>query len=226
MPSETIEDYLKAIYHLQRTEGPPVSTSAVADRLDVTPPTATSMLKKLAAEGLLDREEFAGVEVTDAGEAIALEVIRHHRLIERFLADELDYDWTAVHDEADALEHHISEQFEDRLAEALGDPAHDPHGDPIPTAELDPIGPERSRPLVGVDPGTHAQIARVADRDADQLEYLAERGIEPGCLITVLAHTPIDTVAIDGPAGRVEIPVGIAESIRVHAEADPEAVHG
>ncbi|MFB6163022.1 MAG: metal-dependent transcriptional regulator [Halococcoides sp.] len=226
MTSETSEDYLKAIYHLQRIDDPPISTSAVADRLDVTPPTATSMLKRLAGEDLLDREEFAGVELTDAGEAVALEVIRHHRLIERFLADELGYDWTAVHDEADALEHHISEDFEACLADALDDPSVDPHGDPIPSPDLDPLGPEQSRPLATVDPGRRVQVARVADRDADRLDYLADRGIEPGCALTVEAHTPIETVALSGPEGRVEIPVDVAESIRVQDAPNPEAVHG
>ncbi|MFC6726080.1 metal-dependent transcriptional regulator, partial [Halobium palmae] len=121
MLSDVMEDYLKAIYVLQSEEGPPVSTSAIAERVGKTPPTVTSMVETLEERGLVDREKYKGVELTDEGMTVALEVIRHHRLLEAYLAEHLDYDWTEVHDEADRLEHHISEEFERRVAEALGD---------------------------------------------------------------------------------------------------------
>src|SRR6056297_1082078 len=139
MLSAKMEDYLKAIYEVKQREGEPVSTSAVAELLDVEPPTVTSMMEKLESRGLVDREKYKGVELTDEGETVALEVLRHHRLLEAYLAEHLDYDWSAVHDEAERLEHHISEEFERRVAAALGDPDVDPHGDPIPDADLEPV---------------------------------------------------------------------------------------
>jgi len=127
MLSAKMEDYLKAIYEISQREGEPVSTSAIAEYLDVTPPTATSMMEKLAERSLVDREKYSGVELTPEGETVALEGLRHHRLIETYLAEHLDYDWAEVHDEADRLEHHISEAFERRVAEKLDDPEVDPH---------------------------------------------------------------------------------------------------
>src|SRR6056297_4177740 len=139
MLSDVMEDYLKAIYTLQEGSEDPVATSDIADELDVTPPTVTSMVEKLEDRGLVEREKYKGVELTPEGETVALEVIRHHRLLEAYLTEHLDYSWSEVHDEADALEHHISEEFERRVAEALDDPEVDPHGDPIPGVDLDPI---------------------------------------------------------------------------------------
>ncbi|MDY7083195.1 MAG: metal-dependent transcriptional regulator, partial [Halobacteria archaeon] len=137
MLSDVMEDYIKAIYHLQR-EDSPVSTSEIADYLGVKPPTVTSMLDKLEERGFVEREKYKGVELTEDGETVALEVLRHHRLLETFLTEHLNYDWTEVHDEADRLEHHISEEFEKRVAEELDEPTVDPHGDPIPNADLEP----------------------------------------------------------------------------------------
>jgi len=133
-----MEDYLKAVYVLQMETAPPVATSDIAGYLDVTAPTVSSMVGDLEERGLVTREKYEGVELTPEGETVALEVLRHHRLIEAYLAEHLDYDWSEVHEEADRLEHHISEAFERRVAAALDDPEVDPHGDPIPGADLSP----------------------------------------------------------------------------------------
>ena len=122
MLSDVMEDYLKSIYSLQADDGEPVSPSALADHLGVTPPTVTSMVEKLEERGLVEREKYKGVELTDEGRTVALEVLRHHRLLEAYLTEHLDYSWSEVHDEADALEHHISEEFERRVADLLDDP--------------------------------------------------------------------------------------------------------
>ena len=215
MLSDVMEDYLKAIYVLQAEEGPPVSTSAIAEYVDKTPPTVTDMLSKLADRDLVHREPYKGVELTAEGEAVALEVVRHHRLLEAFLADHLDYDWSDVHDEADALEHHISEEFERRVAEALGDPEFDPHGDPIPGADLEPVN-EGSGPRLSDHPaGDRLVVTRVSDRDEEELEYLAEAGITPGTEIEVVDVAPFGLITVRTPAGEQGLPAEIAGSIRV-----------
>jgi len=145
MLSDVMEDYLKTIYSLQQDSDDPIATSAIAEYLDVTSPTVTSMIEKLEDRGLVEREKYKGVELTDEGETVALEVLRHHRLLEAYLTEHLDYSWSEVHEEADALEHHISEEFERRVAEVLGDPEVDPHGDPIPSAYG--TGRPRRRPV-------------------------------------------------------------------------------
>ena len=134
--TEAVEDYAKAIYALAHRLDGPVPTSALAERLDVAPSSVTAMLKRLAATGLVRHERYRGVELTDAGERVALEVIRHHRLLELYLAETLGLDIDDVHDEADRLEHALSEELEGRIDKALGFPTHDPHGDPIPDADL------------------------------------------------------------------------------------------
>jgi DtxR family Mn-dependent transcriptional regulator len=223
MLSDVMEDYLKAIYTLQREEGPPVRTSAIADALDVTPPTVTSMLDTLEERGLVDREKYRGVELTPEGETVALEVLRHHRLLESFLADHLDYEWSEVHAEADALEHHISEEFEARLADALGDPRVDPHGDPIPTADLDPIPEDDTDRLSDREAGDSVVVARVHDRGEAELRYLADVGIAPGVPLTLRTITPIDTfvVALDGT--EQHLPRNVAAAIRVRDADTVEA---
>ena len=221
MLSDVMEDYLKAIYALQREHGPPVRTSAIADHLGVTPPTVTSMVEKLTDRGLLTREKYKGVELTAEGETVAIEVLRHHRLLEAFLADHLDYEWDEVHDEADALEHHISEEFEARLAQKLGDPAVDPHGDPIPSEDLEPPAETDTAVLADHEEGDRLVVARVSDRDDEELRYLAEAGVEPGIELELVECTPIGmfVVRIDGE--RVHLPERVATSLRVRP-AGPE----
>ena len=210
-----MEDYLKAIYVLQSERGPPVSTSAIAEYLDKTPPSVTDMLGKLEDRGLVEREPYQGAELTAEGEAVALEVVRHHRLLEAFLADRLDYDWSEVPDEADALEHHISEEFERRVAEALGDPAVDPHGDPIPGADLEPVDEGSGLRLSDRAEGDRVVVARVSDRDEAELDYLADAGITPGTELEVVDVAPFGMVTVATPTGEQSLPAPVARSIRV-----------
>ena len=210
-----MEDYLKAIYEVKQREGEPVSTSAVAELLDVEPPTVTSMMEKLESRGLVDREKYKGVELTTEGETVALEVLRHHRLLETYLAEQLDYDWAEVHDEADRLEHHISEEFEKRVAELLDDPEVDPHGDPIPNDALEPVQGE-DRKLSGHEEGETLVVQRVRDRDPEELSYLQRVGITPGTQITIDEIPPIGMVTVRLADGEtVSLPDSIADSIRV-----------
>jgi DtxR family Mn-dependent transcriptional regulator len=221
MLSDVMEDYLKAIYVLQSEEGPPVTTSAIAEYLDKTPPTVTSMLGKLADRGLVAREKYKGAELTAEGETVALEVLRHHRLLESYLARHLDYDWSEVHDEADALEHHISEEFERRVAELLGDPEVDPHGDPIPGADLSPIEADDAVPLSELREGDRATVTRVSDRDEAELDYLAEAGVTPGTTLVVVDVAPFGMVTVRVDDGREQsLPDHVAGSIRVRRPVD------
>jgi DtxR family Mn-dependent transcriptional regulator len=223
--SDVMEDYLKSIYTIQAEEGPPVSTSAIADALGKTPPTVTSMLGTLEEKGLVSREKYKGVELTREGETVALEVIRHHRLLEAYLAEHLDYDWSEVHEEADALEHHISEEFERRVAEALGDPEVDPHGDPIPSADLTPLDVDDSTRLDDHDVGDRLTVTRVSDRDEEELQYLAEAGLTPGTQLEVVDVAPFGmiTVRIDGNGREQSLPDSVARSIRVVPAGDHDA---
>ena len=211
-----MEDYLKAIYEITQREGTPVSTSSIAEYLDVTPPTATSMMEKLEERGFVEREKYRGVELTPEGETVALEVVRHHRLLETYLAEHLDYDWAEVHEEADRLEHHISEEFESRVAELLDDPEVDPHGDPIPSDSLEPLQRDDDATLGELGEGETVVVRRVSDRDADELAYLQEAGITPGTRLTVEEIAPIGMVTVRIADGeRVSLPDTVADSIRV-----------
>lgn len=215
-----MEDYLKAIYALERESGPPVATSAIAEHLSVTAPTVTSMVENLADRGLVEREKYRGVELTEEGEAVALEVLRHHRLLESYLAEHLDYDWAAVHDEADALEHHISEEFERRISAALDDPATDPHGDPIPSADLERPPGDDTRALSECQEAECVVVARVRDRAENELQYLAAAGIEPGTRLIVLEVAPIGMVTVEIGDQRQSLPERVAETIRVRPVVD------
>ncbi len=213
-----MEDYLKAIYVIQREEGAPVSTSAVAEYLDKTPPTVTSMMEKLADRGLIEREKYSGVELTDEGRTVALEVIRHHRLLEAYLAEHLDFDWSEVHDEADTLEHHISENLERRMAEALDDPAVDPHGDPIPTETLDPVDEEAGERLTSFGEGDCVVVSRVPHRNREELDYLAEAGLTPETEIDIVDVAPFGMVTVRLDDGTEQsLPQEVADAIRVRS---------
>ena len=221
MLSAKMEDYLKAIYEISEREGAPVSTSSLAEHMDVTPPTVTSMMEKLEERGLLIREKYKGVELTPEGETVALEVIRHHRLLETYLAEHLDYDWAEVHEEADRLEHHISEEFERRVAEKLDDPHVDPHGDPIPRDSLEPLQLADDTTLAEHEEGDRVVVKRVRDRDPEELEYLQDIGLVPGTSITIEEVAPIGMITVSLPEdGQVSIPDHIARSIRVRPEGE------
>jgi len=231
MLSDVMEDYLKAIYALQSEteDGAPVATSAIAEYLDVTPPTVTSMVEKLEERELVEREKYKGVELTAEGETVALEVLRHHRLLEAYLNEHLDYAWSEVHEEADRLEHHISEEFERRVAEALGDPDVDPHGDPIPGADLAPIEDDDTTPLSDHGEGETVVVARVSDRDDEELRYLSEAGVTPGTRMDVVDVAPFGMVTVrirgeepgDADPSEQSLPESVAASIRVRS-GDPE----
>jgi DtxR family transcriptional regulator, Mn-dependent transcriptional regulator len=198
--SEAVQDYVKAIYALERRASGPVSTTVLAERLAVNPSSVTAMLKRLDEMRLVGYEPYHGVTLTLAGERLALEVMRHHRLIEAFLAEALEMPWDRVHDEAEVLEHYISEDLERRIADKLGNPSVDPHGDPIPTAELD-LAADRTTALPDLAPGNGAIFARVSDSDPEMLRYLAERGIRPGARLRVTGVQPFGGpmfVEVDG----------------------------
>jgi len=186
--TSAVEDYLKAIYALA-TEGRRVTTSALAERMHVSAPSATAMMKRLAELGLVERAPYRGVVLTDKGRLCALEVLRHHRLLERYLADSLGMSLDEVHAEADRLEHVLSEELEARIDAALGYPTHDPHGDPIPDRALR-IADATSRSVADLGPGDTAVVARVPDGDPELLRYLAEIALVPGQSLELTRSAP------------------------------------
>ncbi|MCB9438033.1 MAG: metal-dependent transcriptional regulator [Anaerolineales bacterium] len=194
--SEAVEDFVKTVYKLQQRYDL-VPTTEIAQALNISPPSATDMAKKLAdanrlREPLLTHERYKGVRLTELGEQLALEVLRHHRLIELYLVKALGYSWDEVHEEADRLEHVISERFEARIAEFLGHPDIDPHGDPIPA--LDGSLPMRGdlMPLSEWPLGKQGIIGRLLDQSPEKLQYLAQKGLKPGTIIEVVEREPFD----------------------------------
>jgi DtxR family Mn-dependent transcriptional regulator len=197
--SIAIQDYLKEIYKLQ-SSGQRATTTAIARAMGVAPSSATSMLKKLAALGLAEHAPYRGVELSEAGTKIALEVIRHHRLLEQYLAETLGLGIDAVHAEADRLEHALSETLEERIDRALGSPTEDPHGDPIPSPALK-IVHSKGRNLTDLEPGDEATVQGVPDRDGEVLRYLSELGLVPGRRVELVRAEPFGgplTLRADG----------------------------
>ena len=199
MQTQAVEDYLKTIYELQ-AEGGKVSTTSLSEQLAVAPASVTGMVKKLAKMKLVVHEPYQGVELTPAGEKIALEVIRHHRLVESYLAEALGVPWDKVHEEADRWEHVLSEEMEDLMDDKLGHPTTDPHGAPIPARDgTIPISDLRR--LSELEPGEAAVIAEVSDHDAELLRYFGEMGLFPQAEVRVVSVAPFQgpvTVEIDG----------------------------
>jgi DtxR family Mn-dependent transcriptional regulator len=189
--SPAVEDYAKAIYALERRESEAVSTNALADRLGVTAASASGMVKRLGELGLVEHQRYRGVSLTEDGRRIALEVMRHHRLLELYLVETLGVPWDRVHQEAEVLEHVLSEDLEELIAAKLGDPTHDPHGDPIPTRELT-IEEGTTQSLQALEVGAYGRFARVSDSDPEMLRFLAERGIVPGEELEVVDKQPFD----------------------------------
>ncbi len=188
MITQAIQDYLKAIYKLgQSAEA--VSTNAIAERLKVSQASVTGMLKKMAELKLIRYKKYHGVELTEAGRKIALEIIRHHRLLELYLAEALGYTWDQVHEEAEKLEHHISEEFEDKMAEILGNPRFDPHGAPIPSKDGEIVERDLMR-LSAAEAGQTVQIKQVSDSDPEMLRYMSEIGISPETEIEIINKAP------------------------------------
>ena len=185
-----VQDYLKVIYKLQQRERP-VSTMAIAERLALSSAAVSKMLRHLAALRLAEHSRYYGVELTDAGEKIALEVIRHHRLLELYLVEALGLPWDRVDAEAEILEHVLSEEVEQRMAALLGHPTRDPHGDPIPALDGSIDDPAWRR-LADVPAGGQARVVRVPDRDPRLLRYLAEIGLVPAADVRVVRREPLD----------------------------------
>jgi DtxR family Mn-dependent transcriptional regulator len=203
MRSQSNEDYLKAIYLIQEQQnGLPVSTSSLASRLGVANASVTGMLKRFAAEKntLVEYEPYSGVKLTHAGEKMALEVIRHHRLLESYLNQMLGFSWDQVHEEAERLEHVISEEMEDRLALALGNPTADPHGDPIPDREGHFHQPAYQA-LAEIPDGQPAEIRRVIAQEPALLRYLSELGLGLSTQIEMVSKAPFNgpvTIRVNG----------------------------
>lgn len=205
--TQSIEDYLKAIYDLTRKDSRAATTN-LAEYLEVTPASITGMIQKLASTHppLVEYKKHHGVALTVDGKKIALETIRHHRLLEMFLHQILGYPWDQVHDEADRLEHVISEQFEERIVAALGNPLRDPHGDPIPRRDLSLPEPSDT-PLTAMRPNQQATITRVRDDDPALLRYLSNMGLIPGANMEITDYSEFD--------GNLSLQLSISEEIIV-----------
>jgi DtxR family Mn-dependent transcriptional regulator len=217
-----VEDYSKAIFSLESRGDEPVSTNALAERLGITPGSVSAMLKKLDELGLITYVPYRGVRLTAAGRRLALEVIRHHRLLESFLADSLGMPWDRIHAEAEVLEHVLSEDLEELIAAKLGYPTVDPHGDPIPNAALE-LAESLTCRMESLEPGDEGLFVRVSDSDPEMLRYLADRGILPGERFSVRERQPFG-----GPLfvlfGEREHAIGgqLASAMRVEIDEAPE----
>lgn len=183
----TIEDYLKAVWNAGEWSDTPVTVTMLSTRLGLSPSSVSEIVRKLTDRGLLTHPRYGSIALTDTGRAIALATVRKHRLIETFLVEYLGYAWDEVHDEAEVLEHAVSDDFVERLAERLGQPTHDPHGDPIPGT--DGVLPTEERvELASVTDGTQVRVTRVSDEDPELLRHLRDVGVDLGVVIDVLAQ--------------------------------------
>jgi DtxR family Mn-dependent transcriptional regulator len=220
--SASVQDYAKAVYALQARGSTAVSTNDLAARLGVTPGSVSGMVRKLTEVGIVEHEPYHGVRLTEEGRRVALEVLRHHRLLELFLAQELGMPWDQVHAEAEVLEHVLSEELEQLIAARLGDPTVDPHGDPIPTTQFD-IDERPTRSLDELAVGAAGRFVRVSDSDPEMLRYLAEHGIALGDRLQVTERQPFG-----GPVfvrfGERELPLGrqLARAMRIETDAEQD----
>lgn len=197
--SESVDDFIKAVYTLQQS-GQRVSTTTLCDTLEISAPSVTDMAQRLVAAGLVDYQKYRGVILTPAGEAMALKVIRRHRLIELFLVQHLNYELREVHDEAERLEHVVSERFIDAIAHSLGHPSFDPHGDPIP-ADDGTIARRMLIPLTELAIGTSGIVAQLKTESAEMIQHMLDRGFRLGAVVTPIEQDPFDgpvRVQIDG----------------------------
>lgn len=201
--TRSVEDYLKSIYHLSANGGF-AATSDIAQMLDVAPPSVSGMVKRLSEAGLIEHVPYRGVQLTAQGRRAALRMVRRHRILESYLVQHLGYDWDDVHEEAERLEHAVSDELIDRMASRLGDPQYDPHGAPIPTAAGD-IEEAEFVTLADAQPGKTYEIRQVEDRDPAKLRFLAELGLVPGTRVVVAARQPFN-----GPTS-----VRVADQLRI-----------
>jgi DtxR family Mn-dependent transcriptional regulator len=197
--TRSVEDYLKAIYHLSG-QGGYAATGDIAEELEIAPPSVTGMVKRLSENGLIEHAPYRGVQLTKRGRAAALRMIRRHRILEVYLTRQLGYDWDSVHEEAERLEHAVSDELIERMAKALGEPRYDPHGAPIPTASGD-IEKAELVALSDGAPGDVLELRQVEDNDPARLRYLAGLGLTPGARLTIVEHQPFNgpvTISVDG----------------------------
>ncbi|NYH77917.1 DtxR family Mn-dependent transcriptional regulator [Actinopolyspora biskrensis] len=204
--SASVEDYVRTIYGLSE-RGASVTNTTLTSRLGLSPSSVSGMITKLAQLGLVTHERYRSVELTTTGRRLACDVLRRHRLLEQFLVEVLDYTWDEVHQEADALEHAVSDELIEHIASKLGHPTHDPHGDPIPTAE-GVVEKPTTKLLEQLDPGTVGTIARVWDTDSELLRYLTDHGMTLGNRIEVVERKPF--------GGPLVVRVGSAEEAETH----------
>jgi DtxR family Mn-dependent transcriptional regulator len=218
MLSNAVQDYMKQIYLLERRDGK-ATTSALADAMGVSAASATSMVKKLAGLGFVEHSKYHGVTLTPEGEKVALEVLRHHRLLEVYLTQTLGLSWDKVHTEAERLEHVLSEELEAEIDRVLGYPATDPHGDPIPTADL-VIAAEPAQRMAELEPGQAAVVRQVPDGDPSLLRYLAGLGLVPSTRFTMVDKAPFGgPLTLDVGGTQQAVGVELAERIGVEVTA-------
>lgn len=222
-PSSAVEDYAKAIHTLQSRRERPVTTSVLAERLDVTAGSVSAMIKRLDELGIVEHARYHGVVLTDRGVLIALRVIRKHRLLELFLVERLGVPWDRVHPDAERLEHHLSDELTARIAEQLGHPTRDPHGDPIPAADGS-FDENETVALETLERGASGTFVRVSDADPAMLRYLAEHGITPGAHFEVLDNQPfVEPLSVRFP-NSVEVLGGkLAHAMRVEPHTSAAA---
>jgi len=213
-----VQDYAKAIYRLEARSGS-ATTNDLAAELDVRPASVSGMLKKLDALGLVRHEPYRGVRLTEQGRRVALEVIRHHRLLELFLVETLGMSWDEVHAEAEVLEHALSEELEELIAAKLGDPTVDPHGDPIPSRALT-VSEPATKTLDLLETGEHATFVRISDSDPEMLRFLGARGIVPGTVLELIERQPFDGPLYVRAGGDVHVlGASLARAMRVEGKA-------
>ncbi|MFC7130596.1 metal-dependent transcriptional regulator [Haloferax chudinovii] len=222
MVTPKVEDYLKAVYRLQDRDTPAAS-SEIASAIGVKPPTVTTMLQRMDDDGLVHYESYQGARLTTLGERQAIKVLRNHRLLELFLTEKLGYDWAEVHDEADVLEHHLSEKLVKRIEVLLGSPAVDPHGEPIPTADLEIRECETQQSLAECQEGTVAIVSEVRESSADVLSYLTNSGISLGTELEVVETAPFGMITCEVRTTEkpLSLPTGVAADIYVSRPAEP-----
>lgn len=217
--SGPVEDYLKAIYELERV-GEAASTNDIALRLAISPASVSGMVRRLAEQGLITHEPYRGVRLTSEGRHAALRTLRRHRILECYLTEVLGYPWDRVHEEAEQLEHAASAELIERMASALGNPVQDPHGAPIPTSD-GRVEDGTLGSLAEMLPGARLRVRRVQDDNAERLRYLAELGIRPGALVRVLDKAPFEgpiTVWVDDAGGGATRAVGVSLAEQVYVE--------
>jgi DtxR family Mn-dependent transcriptional regulator len=219
--THAMEDYLKAIYRLEE-QGMAVTTQQLGNELTVSGASVTNMVKRLDDLKLVEYSRYKGAVLTESGRKVALEIVRHHRLLELYLSESLGMPWHEVHAEAERLEHHLSDELEARLDSALGFPTHDPHGDPIPSPDL-VIDEVRGVNLSELKVGERGIVTRVSDRSPEQLEYLGSLGLFPGATVELIERLPFDgplRITVGGRETVIGPPLARLVSIEVGAEAD------